>query len=332
MAKKKVCVTYIGRENNVHDKLFVAALDKEFCVIEKYTENSANETLDEKSFENCNLIIAGPLTDAISFIPKSISIPILGISHGFDLNVESSDAHLRENIDRCSSIIADCEYIVELLRNDYQYTKDIYSMPFGCDYDYFSQANPAYSNELLILVTRNWFQVHGNPIIIEALEILFEKEIKINCTFIGDGPLLTDEIRDISKRNHVSSINFLGTMSKNDIRNEMLDKWIYISAAESDGTSISLLEAMSAGMICLVSDFPSNLEWVKHGCNGYLFERNNSTNLSELIQEVSSLSIDEMKIIGERARQTAKVRGNWMTNSETLLNASRKILLRVKSD
>jgi hypothetical protein len=39
-----------------------------------------------------------------------------------------------------------------------------------------------------------------------------------------------------------------------------------------------------------------------------------------------------MKIIGERARQTAKVRGNWMTNRETLLSAIRKILSRVKSN
>ena len=319
-------MAYIGRENNVHDKLFIEVLEKEYFVIQRYTENVPNLIFDGKSFEECNLIVAGPLTDALSAIPEQISIPILGISHGFDLNLESSNTKLRKNIERCSMIVADCDLIVEILRNDYQYTNDIYKMPFGCDYDYFSHTVPAFSNTLLILVTRNWFQVHGNPVIIAALEILLEKEIRFNCTFIGNGPLLTPEIRDISIRNQSSKINFLGTISKEEIRNEMMDKWLYISAAESDGTSISLLEAMSAGMICLVSDFPSNLEWIKHGYNGYIFRTNNPAHLSELIQELSLLSVAEMRIIGDRAKQTARLRGNWLLNSETLLDACRQIL------
>ena len=326
MTKKKSFVVYVGRENNIHDKLFVEVLEKEYFVIQRYTENVPDLIFDGKAFENCNLIIAGPLTDALSVIPDQISIPILGISHGFDLNLESSNTKLKKNIRRCSNIIADCDHIVEILRNNYQYTNEIYKMPFGCDYDYFSHVIPAFSNTPLILVTRNWFQVHSNQVIIAALEILLEKEIELNCTFIGDGPLLTPAIKEISKRDQSSKINFLGTMSKKDIRDEMMDQWLYISAAESDGTSISLLEAMSAGMICLVSDFPSNLEWIRHGYNGYIFRTNNPVHLSELIQEISSLSVAEMKIIGDRARQTARLRGNWLVNSETLLNASRKIL------
>lgn len=326
LTEKKNLVVYIGRENNIHDKQFIEVLDSKYRIIQRYTQNSANGTLDEKTFKDCSLIIAGPVTDAISVIPDSISIPILGISHGFDLNVESSDTNLRKNINRCTSIIADCKYIVGLLRNDYQYTKKIYELPFGCDYDYFSNVNPNYSNEPLILVTRNWFQVHGNPIIIAALQILFEKDFKVNCTFIGDGPLLTSEVKDICVSNQNSTINFLGTIFKNDIRNEMMNKWLYVSAAESDGTSVSLLEAMSAGMVCLVSDFPSNREWIKHGYNGFLFKTNNPKHLSERIQEVSSLSIDEMKIIGNRAKQKVRLRGNWLVNREILLNACQRIL------
>lgn len=326
MTKKKICVAYIGRENNVHDKLFVEVLEKEYCVIQKYTEDIPELLLDEKSFENCRLIIAGPLTDAISVIPESISIPILGISHGFDLNMESNNMNLGKNINRCSGIIADCEYIIELLQNNYQYTKDIYNMPHGCDYDYFSNAIPAYSNEPSILVTRNWFKVHGNPVIVAALEILLRNEVRFNCSFIGDGPLLTSEIKEISTRSGTSTVNFLGTISKKDIRNEMSGKWLYISAAESDGTSISLLEAMSAGMICIASDFPSNLEWIKHGYNGYIFETKDTVGLSDLIQEVCTLSIADKIIIGDRARLTARIRGNWSANRKTLMSASQKIV------
>lgn len=319
-------MAYLGRENNVHDKLLVKALEEKYRVIQKYTVNIPDLMLDGNFFEDCKLIIAGPLTDAILLIPKSISIPILGISHGYDLNLESNNSKLSENIDRCSSIIADCEYIIDILTNKYKYMKEIHNMPFGCDYNYFSTSIPTYSNDILILVTRNWSLVHGNQVIIAALEILLKNQIKFNCSFMGDGPLLTSEIREISTRSGASTINFLGISSKKDIRKEMSNTWLYISAAESDGTSISLLEAMSAGMICLISDFPSNLEWIKHGCNGFLFESNNADNLFKLIKEVSILSIVEKKIIGDRARQTARIKGNWLLNKKTLMSASQKII------
>ena len=147
MTKKKELVAYIGRENNVHDKLFVEALEKKYSVIQKYTNNIPDLFLDEKFFDNCRLIIAGPLTDAISVIPESVSIPILGMSHGFDLNIESNNVNLQNNIDRCSSVIADCKYVSAILQNNYQYAKNIYNMPYGCDYEYFSNSIPVYINE-----------------------------------------------------------------------------------------------------------------------------------------------------------------------------------------
>jgi glycosyltransferase involved in cell wall biosynthesis len=39
---------------------------------------------------------------------------------------------------------------------------------------------------------------------------------------------------------------------------------------ESDGTSVSLLEAMSAGCLPVLSDLPANREWVREGDNGLL--------------------------------------------------------------
>ncbi len=45
---------------------------------------------------------------------------------------------------------------------------------------------------------------------------------------------------------------------------------IYISIPESDGTSVSVLEAMSAACIPVLSDLPSNKEWVKNCANGII--------------------------------------------------------------
>lgn len=46
---------------------------------------------------------------------------------------------------------------------------------------------------------------------------------------------------------------------------------IYISATKSDGTSLSLLEAMKLNCIPIVSNIMSNRSWIIDGINGYLF-------------------------------------------------------------
>lgn len=61
-----------------------------------------------------------------------------------------------------------------------------------------------------------------------------------------------------------------------DIRhNEMLQlvarSKVYVSATKSDGASLSLLEAMGAGCIPVVSNIAANRSWLVDGLNGYLF-------------------------------------------------------------
>jgi glycosyltransferase involved in cell wall biosynthesis len=45
---------------------------------------------------------------------------------------------------------------------------------------------------------------------------------------------------------------------------------IFVSVPESDATAISLLEAMAAGCIPVLSNLPANMEWVLDGVNGLI--------------------------------------------------------------
>ena len=66
---------------------------------------------------------------------------------------------------------------------------------------------------------------------------------------------------------------------------------IYVSIPSSDGTSISLLEAMAYGCIPIVSNLPANKEWIDSAINGIIY----NGDLSESIRQSLRLSIPQVQ-------------------------------------
>jgi glycosyltransferase involved in cell wall biosynthesis len=77
---------------------------------------------------------------------------------------------------------------------------------------------------------------------------------------------------------------------------------------------------MAAGMVCIVTDFPSNLEIIQSGVNGFTFTNGDFQSLSKTIQQVASLSPMERKEIGLAARKFVVERANWNTNRMLMLD------------
>ncbi len=322
MTKRKNSIVYIGRNKNSHDQRFVEALLEIFEVKEIYLCGSEPLPLQIGIFSNAVLVIAGPLTDAVSAIPKELKVPILGISHAFDLNLEFENFPLHLNIERCTAIISDCRYISRILQDTYKFKGKIYEIPWGCDREFFSKAEIVFEKKPKILVTRNWFTNYDNETILAALKLLELKNVDFDCTFIGEGPLLENQKKNLNLLSKSSKVRFLGRQNSYEIRDAMTNNWMYISAASSDGTSISLLEAMAAGMICITTDFPSNCEWIENAISGFIFPTGNSLALASLIEQVSSLKSQEKMVITQAADGILVEKGDWAQNREKFKSAA----------
>jgi glycosyltransferase involved in cell wall biosynthesis len=112
---------------------------------------------------------------------------------------------------------------------------------------------------------------------------------------------------------------FHGARTQEEIAKLMATNWIYISASESDGTSVSLLESMSAGLICLASSFPSNLEWINHGETGFIFKNGDINDMEIQLSEIAQLPRSSLVKISSQSKQRVSVSGNWETNKAILL-------------
>jgi glycosyltransferase involved in cell wall biosynthesis len=94
---------------------------------------------------------------------------------------------------------------------------------------------------------------------------------------------------------------------------------LYVSPSHSDGSSISLLEALACGRPVLASDIPSNREWVTAAANGQLFRDGSVTDLAA---KLSALPDDpNLAAYGLAARAVAESRADWTVNFQKLLQA-----------
>lgn len=82
---------------------------------------------------------------------------------------------------------------------------------------------------------------------------------------VGDGPLL-----DECKKNANDKVKFVGF--KNNIIDYFDASDIYVSYSSAEGFSISLIEAFSSGLLCLISDIPSHKECFNIDKNYYIGE------------------------------------------------------------
>lgn len=67
-------------------------------------------------------------------------------------------------------------------------------------------------------------------------------------------------------------IEFSGQLASPELGRAYRRSAVFVSVPETDGTSVSLLEAMAAGCLPVLSDLPANREWVQDGRNGRLVE------------------------------------------------------------
>lgn len=136
----------------------------------------------------------------------------------------------------------------------------------------------------------------GHKPLYRVKEIIYAfHRFKQHCTenwklvIAGEGTE-TSSLKKIAKDLQLmDSVLFVGFLSQIENASWYGRSSLYVSIPESDGTAVSLLEAMHYGCIPIVSDLPANREWIIHGDNGYV-ANDLSTNFIE-----KALSIDQQR-------------------------------------
>lgn len=100
---------------------------------------------------------------------------------------------------------------------------------------------------------------------------------------------------------------------------------VTISVCSSDGTPVSLLEAMASGSAVVVSDLPSLAEWVEEGVSGFLVGTSDAEQIASRLTRVSDDSSLRRRL-GEQARRVIERKADRTENFERVENAYQRLV------
>jgi L-malate glycosyltransferase len=121
-----------------------------------------------------------------------------------------------------------------------------------------------------ILSNRNLLPIYNVSLLIRAIPVVLKEEPKTKFLIAGEGSEKENLKNEVENLNLSTSVQFLGRVPHEEMPNLLAQTDIYVSTSLYDGTSVSLLEALASGAFPVVTDIPSNREWIVDGKNGFL--------------------------------------------------------------
>ena len=199
--------------------------------------------------------------------------------------------------------------------------------PWGVDLDQFSPGSgdilrerQGWQDAFVLLSLRSWEPVYGVDVIARAFVQAAQQEAGLRLLLLGGGSQ-AGRILEILQRGGVEERVFYG----GQVNNSMLPEYyraadLYLSASHSDGSSVSLMEALACGRPVLVSDIAGNREWLENNPGGWLFKDGDAEELAKGILNAyrNRSKLDE---VGQSARMLAEERADWSQNFQKLLGA-----------
>lgn len=286
-----------------------------------------------------DLVHAGPIQTAAFLTALSGFQPLVSMSWGYDLLRDAERNALWRWITRytlaCSTVlVGDCDTVGARAMAYGMKAERIVTFPWGVDLKHFI---PALSEEerlsfrrrwgwgeqaFVLISVRAWEPIYGVEELAHAFVQVSRELPQVYLMMLGNGSLAGRIHRIFLQGGVLDRVQFPGQVSQANLPFYYRTADLYISVSHSDGTSISLLEAMACGRPVLVSDIPGNREWVSDGVQGWLFETGSAEALASAIRRAVE-ERERLPQMGKAARSLAERRADWSQNFQQLLEAYR---------
>lgn len=255
--------------------------------------------------------------------------PLLVMPYGSDVLLDTQRhpwfAYANRKVFRAADwVTVDAEHVKRKVIADFAYPAErITIIPWGIDVEAIAQgklkardrvrAELGWQDNIVVIMTRNHEPVYGIDVFIRAMEKVVPQNPRIRVLMIGGGALTATLQAQAETAGVAGAFRWTGKIPREKLLDYLYAADLYVSSSHSDGTSVSLLEAMASGLSAVLTDVPSNLEWITSGQNGEVVPRGDADALAQAILGLAS-SPDRNVMYGRRNLEIVRARGDWSKN------------------
>jgi len=205
--------------------------------------------------------------------------------------------------------------------NDFEIPEGkVHYLPFGVDTDLFYPKTHMHNDNQDIIVVfsnRRFFPVYDISTLINGFAQAYASDRRLRLILKMDGP---------DERKYREQVNSLGisdivlfkkktsysNIAYADIPDDYRNADIYITTSLSDGTPVSLLEAMASGLPCIATSVGGIPEWIEDTKTGLLITPGSPEETAQAILKLASDPVLCSRM-GSAAREVVLKNGQWNT-------------------
>lgn len=257
----------------------------------------------------------------------SKNIPVISMSWGRDILYDSIHSTLslwlvKQSLLGSDALICDSQIIEKEARKYLKFTTSDFfiQFPWGVNLEKFSFKPKQPGKHTIVLSTRSWEPIYGTLTILRVFHWAHRINKNIRLILLGDGSL-RGSVENYIQLNGLSEVVYRpGTIPHDSLPKFYHASDIYISASLTDGTSVSLLEAMACGTLPVVSELPGNREWLNYDHPHV----DKPEEFAKELLELAELSPTNRHLKATLYRKIVEKRADWKSNIQILFNAYKR--------
>jgi glycosyltransferase involved in cell wall biosynthesis len=224
-------------------------------------------------------------------------------------------ARTRFVLERADLVLTDAENLARAARALGAAPDRVHAISWGVDLARFGSSAPREPG--LLFSARMHEPVYDLDTLIRGVAPHLARHPGARLVVAGDGSLRRAHEALAGELLPAGRWQFVGMLRPEELAGWLARADLYLSASRSDSTSVSLLEAMAAGALPVVSDIEGNREWVAEGEGARLFPAGDPAGLATALERACGAPAwaGEAR---ERNRRVVEERGDQRRNLDRI--------------
>ena len=311
-AVRPLRVVQLAEDENVHHRRFAQAL--------RDRGHDVRTVLPDVDLGSPDVVLAGPLPDVAEAALRVTDAPLVAVSWGSDLLRDvPADPKLAERtgraLARAATVVVDSRAGERVAIALGAASDRVFRFPWGIDLDQHPLL-PIPDRALRVVSLRSLVPEYRVDTLLRALAL-----VPAITADIAGGGSEEERLRALSGDLGLTDrVRFHGRMAEDDIPGLLASAHLHVSTTPTDGSSISLLQALACGRPSIVVDNAANREWIEEGRTGWLVRAGDHEALAVRLRSVAD-DPSVLQPVAEAGRALALAHADWRVNRELLWRA-----------